>query len=281
MDVINCTSSYHAWEKLQKRYNRVDEAAQMRLDTELVNIRINSKQSIEEFETKFMDKVGQYKMAGGIISDGQIKNRYIQALSDRYADILKYAIISKQANDVESITQLIQDIEIQFGSSKDDTEVVALNTGFNKYNGNKFINNTNSITLTTKKFDGRSNSSLHKNQCRYCKQMGHWAKDCPVSAAKETLPKSRLYVSRLLEKRKDSSDTGDFVNMHANEKLVTNDVILNSAATNHMTGDTTKLVNITPYHPPKFVQWCDGSKLKVLGFADMELQLSVNCCENC
>ena len=40
----------------------------MKLDTELVNIRINSKQSIEEFETIFMDKVGQYKMAVGLLS---------------------------------------------------------------------------------------------------------------------------------------------------------------------------------------------------------------------
>ena len=223
MDVINCTSAYHAWEKLKMRYNRVDEATQMKLDTELVNIRIKSKQSIEEFETIFMDKVGQYKMAGGIISDGQIKNRYIQALSDRYTDILKYA-----------------------------------------------------STSATKKFDGRGNSSLHRNQCRYCKEMGHWAKDCPVLAAKETIPKSSVYVSRLVGEMDDSSDTGDFINMLVNENTITNDVILDSAATSHMTGDATKLVNITPYHPPKFVRWCDGSKLKVLGFGDMELHLSVN-----
>ena len=46
-------------------------------------MRIGNKQSIDEFEVLFSNKVNHYKMAGGEITDGQIMNRFIQAIGER------------------------------------------------------------------------------------------------------------------------------------------------------------------------------------------------------
>ncbi len=278
--IIDCDLACDAWDVLKKRYNRTDESTQIKLDTELINIRIDSKQSIDDFKTLFNNKVNQYKLAGGTITDAQVKNRFVQAIGDRYPDLLKYSIMSKNLDDIDTITDNINTIEIKFGSSTLGGDEVALATKFNTHKFGNRNNGTSSSGNHSKQqnFPGKvynTHYSIAKDQCRYCKEVGHWATDCPAIAAKH-LSKPKAFVTTFVDSTNDGNRNADFINMHVTDSNVSSSVILDSAATSHMTGDKSKLVNIKAYNPVKYVRWCDGSKLRVLGVGDLQLHLSVN-----
>lgn len=280
--IMRAEKSKEAWEILQKEFGGDEKVRVIKLQTlrrDFENLKMNEKESLGEFNSRFIELTNQMKTYGEEISDQRMIEKILICLPERFNAIV--AVI-EQTKDISqmSIHELMgslksfeerlsrqseKPIESAFQtkmnmSTKNDGESSL--SGEKKYRGGNFGRGRgrgrNSRGRGRGFYERNQNKTENEKKCSHCGRSSHEYKDCwfkdkpkchkcgrfghlQKECYSNTQPQNQQQANYIEEKQGEGNMF--YASQNASEKR--NDVwYIDSGCSNHMTGDKSIFVSI-------------------------------------
>lgn len=246
-----------AWKALERSYECKTLYEPQQLYAKFNRYKIRSISEVSNGLSELQNIVNQLKNLGETVSDNNYMGAIISALPKEYAtfeDIWSKLPVSER-NVENLIAQIMADVS--------------------RY---ELKNEESSRALTSKKkVYSRQSNNNDRNVCKYCKEKGHWIKDCPSlktpydpNFAKKKSNNNRFNKSN----QKDSGNNGMcFAATRPSKDLELSDPsvwIVDSGCTHHMSPFINIFSSLNEYNSEQLVHLGDDSSLKVIGFGTIE-----------
>lgn len=157
LKIINCSNFDSAWKSIQTCFENRTAFQPQFLHQRLNSYRIQSASGVSSGVSEMRGIVAQLENLNEAVSD----NALIGAISAAHPSSFNiFATVWKNSADQNVgglISKLLAEATDQALQEKGDTKALAVRG----------------------KYKGKSEPRFNKDQCRYCKEEGHWIKDCP------------------------------------------------------------------------------------------------------
>lgn len=223
LKIINCETFGNAWNAIEVCFENKTAYEPQNLFRRLNSFKMNSASEVSQGVSELKGIVAQLKNLKENVSDNNLIGAILSALPSSF-DI--FVTVWKNSMD-QSVDSLVSKLmaEATDQIAKDIMETQALAARSNVRRGN----------------NGNRNN-LDKDQCRYCREKGHWIKDCnklktPYDAnySKKRSNKDKKSVKN--DNCKDSNDSDEcaFMTKVSNVRLPEDTWVADTGCTYHMT----------------------------------------------
>lgn len=156
LKIINCDNFKDAWETIGKCFENKTTYEPQSLYRRLNSYKINSASEVSSGISEMRSIVAQLKNLNESVSDNCLIGAILSALPSSFSIFATVWKNSADSNVDSLIAKLMAEASDQVMKEKEEVQAFAAKTG-------------------KKNKPNKSNN----NQCRYCKEEGHWIKDCP------------------------------------------------------------------------------------------------------
>lgn len=218
LKIINCETFGKAWETIQACFENKTAYQPQYLHRRLNSFKINSASDVSAGLSEMRGIIAQLKNLNETVSDNALIGAILAALPSSF-DLFTTVWKNSASKDVDGlINKLMAEATDQMLKEKDDVKALAARS------------------------KGNSKPKVNKNQCRYCKEEGHWVKDCKKlpSPYDPSKGKNKNYRNKndkqgtSNESNKDNEDLA-FITIMADKLRHSRDIwVADSGCTNHM-----------------------------------------------
>lgn len=212
LKIINCGTFQEAWKTIESCYENKTAYEPQSLYRRLNSYKIESAAEISSGVSEIKGIVAQLQNLGETVSENCVIGSILSALPSSF-DIFVTVWRNSSEKNVDSLVSKLM------AEANDQT-----------------LKNTEEVKALAAKYKGRAR--FDKNQCRYCKQSGHWIKDCPN--LKTPYDPNRNKNKNGQGKAKKGEDNKEDPDLAFMSKVSTNQLkseeiwVADSGCTNHM-----------------------------------------------
>lgn len=246
LKIINCETFKDAWKAIEENYENKKTYEPQSLFARLNSYKINSASEVSQGVSEMKGIVAQLKNLNESVSDNNLIGAILSALPDSF-EIFKtvWRNFSDQNLD-KLVSKVMAEASVQTSKGANETKALAASKGTNK--------------------KGSRNMKVEKDQCRYCKESGHWIKDCPNLKTPHDPNHARKKDRKDDNDKKEDAAQFDLACMSKiNQGMLSEAIwVADSGCTNHM----------TPYKH-LFSSFTGSSAINVIRLADENVSLEV------
>ena len=255
--VRDTTTAKEAWDALKKQFARESLLQKVRLRQQYYSLRYHPGSNMLEHISHLRSLHNQLKEMGVDVDDKELAMTLLASLPEEFKPLITALdAVGDESLSYEKVkNMLLDDFNRNVDAKASETE-----NAFSAKRWNKMKNYASRSDKSTKVFRGR---------CHCCKEIGHFARDCPVRDVK---PKGSSTVFC----RKDAKGSAkcaenqddDLLN---EEALVSSDLpsssgwIIDSGATQHMTYERNQLTEYVEFNKPCMVNLGDNRSILAYG----------------
>ena len=226
--VMQCTTAKQIWDRLSEVHEQRSSGTLVALMQEFFNLRMRSDETVQDFVARTEYVAGQLSDIGSPQSESTVVGKIISGLPARFRGF-RSSWMGVPIADQNLKTLLPRLIAEETMLEPSDPRSSAL------YSGNK--------QKQSGKLSGKKEANKNgRNTCNYCKQEGHWVKDCPKSRHNKKRP----------------HQPGAAIISAAHLAIDSDHWCLDSGATEHMTFDKSELLNYIELEKPKEIAFGGG-----------------------
>lgn len=163
LKIINCQTFKDAWRTIEENFENKTTYEPQSLFVRLNSFKINSAVEVSQGISEIKGIVAQLKNLNEKVSDNNVIGAIISSLPSSFEVFTTIWRNSSDQSLDSLVSKLMAEASVQLSKESNETKALAAGTSSNK-KGNK---------------KGKNKKNFDKNQCRYCKESGHWIKDCP------------------------------------------------------------------------------------------------------
>lgn len=252
--IVDCDNFEQAWKNIEKTFVNKTTYEPQALFRRLNNFKINSANEVSSGISEMRSIVSQLKNLKETVSDNCLIGAILSSLPKSFE---LFTMVWKNSNDCEVdslISKLMAEAAEQIDKEKDKTTQKALATQGQQKD---------------KKNSNKKGKKVGRDQCRYCKEMGHWIKDCtklksPYDPEHSKKKGKRDNMNDRPDNKKDIQDLSLMVNHISTLNMDKNLWVADSGCTNHMTPYKDLFENYEEITDGN-VYLADDTTLKVIG----------------
>jgi len=215
----NETSAHKLWKALEEKFMKKSGQNKLLMKKRLFRYEYRSGSSLNDHITVFNQLVADLLNLDEEFKDEDLALMLLSSLPDEFEHLETTLLHGKENVSLDAVCSALYSYELRQHekrknkSAVGDEALVARGRHQNQKNGNK----------------GRSKSKsrVAKDECAFCKEKGHWKKDCPKLKKKGKAPQD-ANVAECTSETSDCSLVVSPTNSHSNEW------ILDSGCTYHM-----------------------------------------------
>lgn len=259
--ILDCVTFNDAWKKIQQCYENKTAYEPQSLYRRLNSFKIDTASEVSAAISEMQSIVSQLRNLKENVSSNCFIAAILSALPSSFDVFITVWKNSSNQEVDDLVSKLMVEANDQMNKIKQDTSALSVKAR----DQSKFKENT--------KFRGEK---LEKNQCRYCKEIGHWLKECPN--LKEPYDPYRSRKKRNDEFNRDECSTKPLADNQlafmtsstTNSQLTNEDFVADTGCTNHMSPYRELFSEIRKSEDIRVVQLADeNSNLQVKGVGDI------------
>eukprot|EP00794_Sanderia_malayensis_P002818 gene2818-3255_t len=268
--VRDTTTAEEAWNALKAQFARTSILQKVRLRQQYYSSQFVSGGNMLQHINRLKSLHEQLKEMGAAIDDQELAMTLLSSLPEEFKPLITALdAVGEDNMTFEKVKgMLLNDIDrnrdIGQSKSSENALYVKKSGGFKKGSGRH--DRTGS---TPQKF--------FRGNCHYCKQQGHFARDCPKKQSKDSDDDSKKKPSKFyanyvaIQQEADDISREEALIASREEALITSDRemksdwIIDSGATQHMTFNKTMLKNYVKFQNPFVVNLGDNRTILAYG----------------
>lgn len=250
--IANCETFKEAWTTIERCYENKTTYEPQALYRRLNSFRMQNPGEVPPGLSEMSGIVAQLKNLGEEVSENCFIGAILSALPESF-NVFITAWKNSDNKDVEGLIARLMAESVD--QARKEQDVVAL-------------------SAKGKKRGEMKKKRLEKDECRYCKERGHWIKDCPNLKGPYDPDHGKKKKEKYNKKDKDDDNTTDLAFMTKvteGQKLTDEDHVADSGCTAHMSPYQYLFKNMRESEDYKSVQLADsGRQLEVKGKGEIE-----------
>ena len=272
-NLMNCTTAQQMWDKLRDLYGECTEDATQNAWEQFYTFRITDGESlaiqIEKFECicKKLADVNESPSEAAVVS------KLLSSLPTKFSPFrMAWECTPKADRKKENlIKRLIREdkrlCEVEESTSSLAFQVQALNLKKNEED-DKSGKSATARFVNKKKIE----ELKKRTKCAYCKQKGHWVRECPEKQAEQNSKKAQANCSKVTD-----AYLGKVTASHSSTSgEEQNEWIADSGASKHMTYRRDYFSSLKPLRESYSVKIADDKLLPAIGVGTVIIQEKVN-----
>lgn len=272
--VLKCKSSKEIWDRLTTMHEQRSSASKIVKQKEFFDLQMKYGEEVQDFISRAEYLYGILKDVGVTgIDESTLVNKIVSGLPRRYMNFISNW--GNQGPESQKLSHLLpkllaEDELLQKFKRKDETVLVGESSNDNKsrrkgghhHTGNN-SNHNNRNKKTDKKWSKNNAQKKHDKKCYYCKEEGHFKKECPKLKEKN---------KQEPEKEEDPKEVSAIIADSCYTES-TSEWILDSGATEHMSYERSSFVNYTTLNPYRKIRYGNFNEGKGIGIGDIPVQV--------
>lgn len=258
LKIINCTTFYTSWKAIESCYENKTTYEPQSLYRRLNSLKIQTASEVSQGISQIRGIIAQLKNLGENVSDNCQIGAILSALPSSFDIFVTVWKNSADKNVDGLVSKLLAEASDQTSKSNEDATALAA------------------------KGKRKDKKDFDRNQCRYCREKGHWIKDCPNLKTPYDPSRGRKKNQSANQKdknEKDNKDEDPFTMLArsckvSNGKVFQDDIwVADSGCTNHMSPFKHLFTNLTMNNGGiGAVYLADDSSMKVEGKGEILLK---------
>lgn len=268
--VRETTTAKEAWDALKSQFARESILQKIRLRQQYYSCRFQSGNSMLEHITHLRSLHDQLKEMGVSVDDKELAMTLLASLPEEFKPLITAldAVGEDQLSFEKVKGMLLNDVDRSFdgtfGTRKSEDAFSARRSMGYSRRGRQGRGSSGPVSHEVK-FD-----KPFRGTCHYCKEKGHFARDCPKKNHKENAQRGNGKSSANCAEKNDS-DPVIYVEAICEEALITSDEmdnsgwIIDSGATQHMSFERDSLSDYIEFRQPCTVNLGDNGSILAYG----------------
>ena len=157
LKIVNCTTFMDAWRSIERVYENKTSYEPQALFRRLNSFRMENVSEVSSGLSEMQGIVAQLANLGEKVSDNCLIGAILSALPSSFEIFITVWKNSAHKNVENLVSKIMAEVSEQMIKDKEETRALAAKAKTYK----------------------REKVELNKNQCRYCKESGHWIAECP------------------------------------------------------------------------------------------------------
>lgn len=267
--VLGCKTAKEIWKRLEEVHTQRSVSAKIVLQTQFFDAKMQPGEKVSDYVTRVEYLNNQLHDLGEKIPDTTVVGKIVSGLTESYSNFMSsWTLVPANEQTLSNLlSRLMAEEAIKNKFDSAGGSALAVHGNIKPGNTGKKGKWRNS----NKNKSSESSGSKHiedlkkRTKCRKCGKKGHWKAECPENN----------------QANKDSDDKDDLVKgiavvAEANFSEQTDDWIVDSGATHHMTFDGSAYVRYQTLETPKIIRYGNNANGYGIGVGDIQVLATLN-----